>query len=89
VLENLLSQVTLTAGRDTRHLPFADLEGKLHTKDLYALLKSMGATTGSPVSTFWRSCAPHGYNSSPGCWCMSGYSAKRTWLDEGFVGQHL
>lgn len=83
-LDVLCLQVTLTAGRDTRHSPFADLEGKLHTKDLYALLKSMGDTTGSPVSTFWRSCAPHGYNSSPGCWCMSGYSAKRTWLDEGF-----
>ncbi|RLM73993.1 uncharacterized protein C2845_PM15G16920 [Panicum miliaceum] len=57
-LEDILAQVTLAGGKDTRSSPFADEEEKLHTKDLYALLKSMGATAGSPISTFWRSCAP-------------------------------
>lgn len=59
-LEGMLSQVTLTGDRDKRASPFADVEGNLQTKDLYALLKSMGATASSPVSTFWRSCSTTG-----------------------------
>ena len=58
VLDGKLSQVLLTDDRDKRHSPFADKEGKLHMRDLYSLLKCMGATASSPVSTFWRSCAP-------------------------------
>jgi len=58
VLENILSDVALSDARDTRHSPFADADGKLHTADLYALLKGVGASSGSPVNHFWGSCAP-------------------------------
>jgi len=58
MLEGMISQVALSGDRDKRHSPFADNEGKLHTKDLYSLLKCMGATASSRTSIFWRSCAP-------------------------------
>ena len=57
-VEALLSQVTLTATFDKRNSPFADHDGKLHTRDLYALLKSMSAPAGTTVSKFWSSYAP-------------------------------
>jgi len=51
-VEALLSQVTLTATFDKRNSPFADHDGELHTRDLYALLKSMSAPAGTTVSKF-------------------------------------
>ena len=58
VLEGKLSQVMLCDVWDLRHSPFADEDGKLHTKDLYALLKCIGASANSSFGTFWSSCAP-------------------------------
>ena len=58
LLADLLSQVNLVERADSRCSLFADVEGKLRTSDLYALVKSMGTTDGGVVSCFWKSCAP-------------------------------